>query len=338
MARLRVVLWGTNYGATAALHMMPRFGIYTTTAFGPTSTSAYWYTLAASPSPVGSDRPRHLSYHCRIVRGELMAAELLSADGSKTKHRRSLGRAMRNWIGPMFSQWPRAQLRVTLYRFGLAAVRYAWFVLILRRLKTVAGEGVAASTVRHNLRGMLDLHVERSVRLIYPIVTTLLGDRQDPAEKKVLSIGPRTEGELFNLVAYGFRRRNIRALDLISYSPMVDLGDMHAMSYPDASFDIVLAGWVISYSDAKEQAAAEIARVAKPGAIVAIGVEWGRKTPEQVAAERAGYIVGSAKRLPTVDAILELFGDRVDRVYFRQDDQDISTNEVGDLLVVFRLK
>jgi hypothetical protein len=48
--------------------------------------------------------------------------------------------------------------------------------------------------------------------------------------------------------------------------------------------------------------------------------------------------VRSAKRLPTVDDILELFGDRVDRVYFRQDDQDISANEIGDLLVVFRLK
>ncbi|MGF6230225.1 hypothetical protein QFZ27_004180 [Inquilinus ginsengisoli] len=48
----------------------------------------------------------------------------------------------------------------------------------------------------------------------------------------------------------------------------------------------------------------------------------GPQEPEEVAAERIGYIVGSAKRLPTIDAILVLFGDR----------------EVGDLLVVPRLR
>lgn len=265
-------------------------------------------------------------------------AELLSADGSKTKHRRSLTRALRHWVGPMFSQWPRAQLRVMLNRFGFAAIRYVWFVLVRRRLRTMTGEGVAASTVNHNLRGMLDLHVERSVRLIYPVITALLGDRQDPANKTVLSIGPRTEGELWNLVAYGFRRRNIKALDLISYSPMIDLGDMHQMPYPDDTFDVLIAGWVINYSDAKQRGAHEMLRVAKPDAIVAIGVEWSRKTPEQIAAERTGYIVGSANLLLTVDAILDLFGGRVDRVYYRQDDRDISTGQGGDLLVVFRLK
>jgi hypothetical protein len=34
LARLWSILWGTNYDALAALHLMPRFGIYTT-AFGP---------------------------------------------------------------------------------------------------------------------------------------------------------------------------------------------------------------------------------------------------------------------------------------------------------------
>ncbi|WP_186002381.1 class I SAM-dependent methyltransferase [Mycobacterium sp. KBS0706] len=268
-----------------------------------------------------------------------MATDYAGADGSTTKHRRSARRALQNWLLPMLTWLPSELLRVRLFRFMVCAVRYVWFVFILRRLRTTAGtDGVARTTVAHNLRGMLDLHVERSLRLIWPLAAQAAGDRVDLRDQQVLSIGPRTEGELFNLVAHGFRLRNITGLDLITYSPRIQLGDMHAMPYAAASFDIILAGWVISYSDHKQRAAHEILRVAKPGAIVAIGVEWGRKTPEQVAAERAGYIVGSAERLPTVDAILDLFGGRVDRVYFRQDDQDISTNEVGDLLVVFRLR
>lgn len=262
-----------------------------------------------------------------------------NADGSRTKHKRSARRALRNWLLPMFSWLPREMLRVRLLRFLVCAARYVWFVFVRRRLRaTAGGDGVARSTVKHNLRGMLDLHAERSLRLIWPLAAMAAGDRIDLREQKVLSIGPRTEGEIFNLVAHGFRLKNITGLDLITYSPRIQLGDMHAMPFPDASFDVALLGWVISYSDRKSAAAAEVTRVVKPGGLVAIGVEWGRKTPEQVAAERTGYIVGSAQRLPTVDAILDLFGDRVDRIYFRQDDQDISANEVGDLLVVFRLR
>lgn len=268
-----------------------------------------------------------------------MTTDLTAADGSTTKHRRSLRRALVNWLWPVFGDFPRELLRTKLVRFIIAGVRYVWFVLILRRLRTVSGsDGVARSTIKHNLRGMLDLHVERSLRLIYPIAMWAAARRISLADLKVLTIGPRTEGEIFNLVAHGFRRRNITGLDLISYSPSIQLGDMHAMPYPDASFDVIIAGWVISYSDQKDVAAAEIVRIAKPGAIVAVGIEWGRKSPEQVAAERTGYIVGSAKRLPTAQAILDLFGDRVDRVYAKVDDQDFAPEDVGDLLVVFRLR
>lgn len=267
-----------------------------------------------------------------------MTTEMTTADGSTTKHRRSFRRAFQNWIWPIYGDFPRELLKTKLGRFTIASWRYAWYALALRRLQTTTGAGVAKTTIAHNVRGMLDLHVERSSRLIDPVVSWAAGRRINVSDLKILTIGPRTEGEVWNLVARGFRRHNITALDLISYSPMIQLGDMHAMTFPDASFDVVLAGWVISYSDDKQRAADEIARVAKPGAVVAIGIEWGRKTPEQVAAEKTGYIVGSAQRLPSVRAILDLFDDRMDRVYFQVDDQDIAAEEAGDLLVVFRLR
>lgn len=265
-------------------------------------------------------------------------ASNLNADGAITTHRRSWARALRQWIWPIIGDFPRESLRAKLPRFLIAGARYTWYAILLRRMRTTEGAGVAKSTLRHNLRGMMDLHVERSIRLIYPIVAYAATARADVRDWKLLTIGPRTEGEIFNLVGHGFRRSNITALDLITYSPWIELGDMHAMSYPDATFDVAMAGWVLSYSDEKQRAADEIARVTKPGGIVAIGIEWGRQSPEEIAATRTGYIVGSATRLPTVDAILALFGDRVDRVYFRSDDQDILPIDRGDLVVIFRLR
>ena len=252
--------------------------------------------------------------------------------------RRSAVRAIRNWLWPMLRDFPRELLRTKLLRFLIGAVRFVWFVPIRRKMRTLGGsQGVAKTTVMHNMRGMFDLHVERSIRLIYPIVAHAAAVRADLGDWRVLTIGPRTEGEIFNLVAHGFRRTNIAALDLISYSPMIQLGDMHAMAFPDDSFDVALVGWVISYSDDKEAAAAEIARVVKPGGLVAIGVEWNRKSVAEIAAD-TGYVIGSSTRLPTVQAILDLFGERVDRVYFQTDDQDVSVAGWGDLLVVFRLR
>ena len=42
------------------------------------------------------------------------------------------------------------------------------------------------------------------------------------------------------LTSAGFDPANIRGLDLISYSSMVDVGDMHDLPYEDDSFDIVI--------------------------------------------------------------------------------------------------
>lgn len=264
-----------------------------------------------------------------------MATQTEPVKASESR-KRSPFRAIKRLLVPMLLDCPRQFYRITLFRFTVAAIRYVWLVLILKRLRTVQGTGVAASTLHHNLRGMFDLAVERSLRLIYPIVS-IEGIRNDIANRKILTIGPRTEGEIYNLYAYGFRRKNVTCLDLISYSGRVDLGDMHAMPYADSSFDCVMLGWVINYSDDKQRAADEIVRVAKPGGIVAIGVEWNRISAEELDPQKFGYVVGSAQRLSSAEAILALFGDSVDRVYFEQDDQDQGARE-GDILVVFKLR
>ena len=251
--------------------------------------------------------------------------------------RRNVFSALRRFVGPMLTAYPRQLLQITLHRFAWCAMRYAWFVFLLRRQRVIErAEGVANNTVSHNLRGMFDLHVERSLRLVLPLCQ-LEWIRNHITERTILTIGPRTEGEIYNLIGQGFRRKNITALDLISYSPMITLGDMHAMPYEAGRFDCVLLGWVISYSDEKQRAAAEVLRVVKRGGLIAVGVEWARLSASDVA-QNQGYTVGSQQRLLSTMDILQLFEPHVHRVYFEQDDQDISSDSTGDLLLVFRVK
>ena len=206
-------------------------------------------------------------------------------------------------------------LHIDLVRFVVAKARFEWFTKVRRSFRTLDGQpGVATNTVSHNVKGMGDLAVVRSLTLVRPL--SVIEDLQPDAD--VLVIGPRTEGELLALLAHGFDRRHMRAVDLISYSPWVDLGDMHDLPYADGSFDAVVAGWVLAYSDDTERAAAEILRVARPGATVAIGVEWNARSDEEIISE-IGYRPGSERRIGSTDEILALFGCNVADVLVRQD-------------------
>lgn len=243
------------------------------------------------------------------------------------------------YFGPMLGAIPRQLLRVTFIRFLICALRYVWFVFVLRRMRMldVTSGDVATNTVTHNLRGMFDLAVERSLRLILPLVS-LEVVRDRVRESQILSIGARTEGELYNLYAYGFSKRNVRAVDLVSYSPRVQLGDMHGLDFADSSFDITLVGWVLAYSENKPKAAAEIVRVTRSGGLVAIGSEWLRASVSEIS-EELGYTPGSSSRVADMESLVSLFGEHVDHVYFSQDEQISEPGrQAGDLLLIFRVR
>jgi SAM-dependent methyltransferase len=131
----------------------------------------------------------------------------------------------------------------------------------------------------------------------------------------VLSIGPRSEIEIFALRAAGFKSDRIRALDLFSYSPYVEIGNMHAMPYADNSFDVVLLGWVLAYSRDPAVAAKEVVRVCRDGAIVIASADYvGERKPGTVT-----EFDNQETRIKDVAQILSYFGEAVGPVYFRHD-------------------
>ena len=238
----------------------------------------------------------------------------------------------------LLAKLPRQLLTVDFVRYVLCLFRYAWLSRMGRRLRVLEElpPGVARNTIMHNLKGVRDLAAPRSHRLIRPLVA-IDRVRDQQKKKRVLTVGPRVEGELFNLVGYGFAQRNIRGLDLITYSPFVDLGDMHAMPYEDSTFDVVILGWVLAYSDDKQAAAREVIRIAKPGAVIAIGASWNPKSNEQLKHE-IGYVPGNEDRLETSADLMAPFTGHVGRVYFSQDPEPVTAEKVSGIVAIFRLE
>ena len=157
---------------------------------------------------------------------------------------------------------------------------------------------------------------------------------------RLLIIGPRNEGEIFNFRGHGFSKKNIEAIDLMSYSPLIKLGDMHELKYPDDTFDIVYAGWVIAYSENKIKAANELCRVAKNNKFIAIGWSVSSSTNDEII-EKRGYMIGSKERVQCVDDILQLFSERKVEVIFsspRNWNRINNKNAVDQIILILQVK
>ncbi|WP_454021034.1 class I SAM-dependent methyltransferase [Azospirillum sp. Marseille-Q6669] len=189
--------------------------------------------------------------------------------------------------------------------------------LYLDRAEDVAStpptEKVAANTVTYNIQAVkASVEVDRPIHLIYPIVAIERVMHQ-VGSLKILSIGPRTEIELFALMGLGFKPENITAVDLISYSPLVEFGDMHNLPYEDEQFDVILLGWVLSYSKDMQHVANEVLRVARKGAYIAVAADWSDPKTQ------GGDFNFETSHIQTCDEMLELFGNDVDEIYFRHE-------------------
>ncbi|HXI58752.1 MAG TPA: methyltransferase domain-containing protein [Polyangia bacterium] len=228
-------------------------------------------------------------------------------------------------------------LRVDGLRHYLTYARFLYFTKVKKSLQSLdESPGVAERTVAHNvmmLKTGVDIGISRSRFLVWPLsVIETLGP-----DSKILVIGPRSEGELFHLMGFGFRRQNIQGLDLTTYSPWIQLGDMHAIPHNDSQWDAVIMGWVLAYSTTPAKAAAEAIRVTKNGGIIAVGIEYNPMTNEEIA-NRDGYFAGGIERIESVAQVLSFFGDHVDRVYFSHDVHPNRRHMLGAIAVVFSIK
>jgi len=197
--------------------------------------------------------------------------------------------------------------------------------------------GVMPGTIAHNRREVEQvdfLSSRRTQRLIGPLsgldpVFTI------PENLRALSIGPRTEMELLHLVGIGFRPENVRAVDLIASSPLMDVGDMHNLPFPDQSFHVVISGWVLTYSKDPRRAVREMVRVCGPGGLIAIGVSSAPDYPGGYVAESADEkeIVGSMFK--KASEFVEMIGPNLKAIHFQQDAR--SGDKTSPVMLIARI-
>lgn len=210
-------------------------------------------------------------------------------------------------------------------------IRFFYFVHVRRCVRYYPDEtGVYGSNYSKE-RLYLNKPQRRILRLIYPLasIPSLSHDG------KILAIGCRYESDMLYLIALGFHPSRIRGLDMISYSPWVDVGNMHSMPYGDNEWDAILMGWTLPYSSEPETAAKEIIRVTRNGGLVAIGHTY--YPPATIhKMKRDGELVGTTDRIQTVERILGLFQPYVDKVHFQYDAP--FQDQESPCLVLFSIK
>lgn len=199
-------------------------------------------------------------------------------------------------------------------------------------------EDNAGNTIPYSIFALTDsvgVILDRPI-VLAKVVTAIEWVANRAPSLKVLTVGPRSEIEIFGLEAMGFALHNIHALDLISYSPLVTVGDMHAMPFEDGFFDVLIMGWVFSYSANPAKAVEEILRCTHDGAIVAISNDWGKpdatpspEVPEGLRPRNSVYIQNCAQ-------ILDYFPpENVGRIFFRQ---DANPPETHASMIVFEVR
>ncbi|MEX6775731.1 class I SAM-dependent methyltransferase [Limnospira fusiformis] len=194
------------------------------------------------------------------------------------------------------------------------------------------GEASIHNTISYNIRSLAgDTRMLRPLQLIGPL-RAIEKVFMTISNQRVLTIGPRSEMEIFSLYAAGFSPKNITAIDLLSYSPLVELGDMHTLPYPDDSFDVVILGWVLSYSKEPNKASAEILRCTRSGGLVAIGNDYAPRDIQDT------LFSGERFHFENTSDLLALFGDCVGQVYFRHDPDNATAGTGKQLMTIFEIK
>ena len=195
--------------------------------------------------------------------------------------------------------------------------------------------GVAGGTVDHNMtelttRGLAS--IQRTTRLLGPLSS--LSPVYEAAHKlKVLTIGPRTEMEIFHLIALGFKPENIFGLDLISYSDYIKLGDMHEIPFDDNVFDVCISSWTIGYSTEPQKVVDEMCRVTKSNGLISLGYTHDHKRESYIDKNPdKAHTAGSGFR--TALEVLGLFRTVAHKVHYVQEPSDSKANK---MMVILRI-
>lgn len=224
-------------------------------------------------------------------------------------------------------------------RLLIGKLRFYYYVRLRRKVTTLESKDAIAQTVKHNYKALGAFGGTRMDKIIKPI--SVLENIQK--NSRILVIGPRNEDDILSLIGNGFNSDNITGLDLISYSPYIEVGDMHDTKFKDSTFDVIICGWTLSYSNQPEKFALEALRIIKDNGVIGIGVEYSTLTKPQSIKIHGGYHLHTENfdRINSTGQILNLFNGHVHHVFFDHDAPnkishgDRMVKDVSNVIAIF---
>jgi SAM-dependent methyltransferase len=208
--------------------------------------------------------------------------------------------------------WNYLMLRPFFLALWLRGRWWAFAALAKARGKPPIGQASNANVegFAHNRKQVLSFlegHRNRTESLMN-VLRAIQG--VDFAKARVLCVGPRNEAEVRLLHLYGFDRKNVEAIDLFSYSPLIRLMDMNSLEYGDDSFDIYYSSAVIKYSPDIRRTISESLRVTRSGGLMAFGFMYGDP----------GSLIPTGSELNGgVRELLGLYGTHVEHVFWHDE-------------------
>ena len=140
-------------------------------------------------------------------------------------------------------------LKVKFFRYLLTIVRFIFFNFLYKfKFAKFDKKLVKKGTVERNhksLKSLRDCYSGERSSFFLKNKDKNLNGRQN---KKILLVGPRNEGEIFNFIANGFASKNIDAIDLFSYSKKIRVFDMHNIHKLKKKYDLIYFGFILNYS------------------------------------------------------------------------------------------
>ena len=156
-------------------------------------------------------------------------------------------------------------------------------------------------------------------------------------EMDVLTVGCRTEAEIFSLVNAGFNLRKIKGVDLFSYTPLISLGDVTNLAFPANYFDLVVCGWVLEFVPGVDRAISELKRVVRPGGLIAIG---GMHHPNSINMKEYSTRKQHDDRqwFCSIERIKQEFRVNDSEILFKSEIKEQDLDQRGDVVIIFEVK
>ena len=202
-----------------------------------------------------------------------------------------------------------------------------------------ASDKVTAQAIDHNSDELRMFFHEMSLRpdLISKPLSCLNAVAMHAYKMKVLTIGCRTEAEIFSLVNAGFDINNIKGVDLFSYTPLIEIGDVTDLPYSDNQFDVVVCGWVLEFVTDIDKAVSEIKRVTKKDGFIAIG---GMHHPTSLDLKAYNKRANHEDRVwyASVEGILAAFMVSHQDCVFQSEIYEEDLDKRGEVIVIFRYR